>query len=64
MNEFKTVNIEYLAKLLHKTVRTIEIDVSRRPHTLPPRLALPGARRVLWLESDVLAWLEKHRSTP
>jgi predicted DNA-binding transcriptional regulator AlpA len=62
MKEFKTVDIDYMAKILHKTRRTLEVDVSRRPESLPPRLNIPKSRKVLWLESDVLDWLKKHRS--
>ena len=63
MREAKIVDIEYMATLLHKSIRTIEVDVTRRPETLPPRLVIPGSRKVLWLEADVFAWLEKCRVT-
>ena len=58
MMEPKLVDITYMAKLLHKTKRTVEVDVTRRPHTLPPRVRIPGSRKVLWREEDVLTWLE------
>jgi hypothetical protein len=51
------VGPEYLAPLLRRSVSTIKIDASRRPDSLPPRLKIPGSGRLLWLESDVLAWL-------
>ena len=63
MKEAKLVDIDYMAALLHKTKRTLEVDVTRRPETLPPRLIIPGSRKVLWLEADVFAWLEKCRVT-
>lgn len=59
--EPKLLMAKDLAKLLHKTQRTIEVDVTRRPKSLPPRLKIPGSRKVLWLESDVFAWLERCR---
>jgi predicted DNA-binding transcriptional regulator AlpA len=62
MKEFKTVDIDYMAKILHKTRRTLEVDVSRRPESLPPRLNIPGSRKVLWLEEDVFKWLQKCRT--
>jgi predicted DNA-binding transcriptional regulator AlpA len=62
MKEAKLVDIDYMVTLLHKTKRTLEVDVTRRPESLPPRLIIPGSRKVLWLESDVLAWLEKCRT--
>lgn len=59
--EPKLLNTKDLARLLRKAPRTIEVDVTRRPHSLPPRLRIPGSRRVVWLESDVLKWLESLR---
>ncbi len=60
-HEPKLLETKDLAKLLHKTQRTIEVDVTRRPNSLPPRLKIPGSRKVLWLESDVFAWLDRCR---
>lgn len=57
--DMKLLNVEDIAKLLHRTVRTVRADVTRRPETLPPRLEIEGSRRLLWLESDVAAWLEE-----
>ncbi|NBT76566.1 MAG: hypothetical protein EBT15_11515 [Betaproteobacteria bacterium] len=31
------------------------------PETLPPRFKIPGSNRVMWLEADVLAWIEEQR---
>lgn len=62
MNDKATIpNIvgpEYLSPLLHRTVATIRTDIRRRPESLPPRFIIPGSHRLLWVESDVLAWLE------
>lgn len=55
------VGPEYLVPLLHRSLLTIKADVSRRPETLPPRLRIPGSTKPLWLESDVLTWLESCR---
>jgi len=60
--EPKLVGPEYLANLLHKTVATIRADAQRRPQSLPPRMRIPDSRKLLWLEEDVLKWLDKHRS--
>lgn len=57
----KVVGPEYIANLLHKTVQTVRNDVQRRPKSLPPKLNIPDSRKLLWLESDVVAWLEKCR---
>ena len=60
--EPKLVGPEYLANLLHKTVATIRADAQRRPQSLPPRMRIPDSRKLLWLEEDVMKWLDKHRS--
>lgn len=57
----KTMGIEELAALLHRSVSTVATEVTKAPHKLPPRLRLPGSRRVLWLISDVEEWLRDHR---
>jgi predicted DNA-binding transcriptional regulator AlpA len=53
----KTLTAAELAAILHRKESTIKVDATRRPHTLPPRLKIPGTKRLLWLESDVSAWL-------
>jgi hypothetical protein len=55
--EPKLLTCSDLARLLHKSKRTIEVDVTRRPNALPPRLRIPGSRKVLWLEEDVYKWI-------
>ncbi len=58
----KTLTPEDLAPLLGRAVSTIKTDVRRRPNTLPPRLRIPGSNRVLWLEEDVVKWINRCRS--
>lgn len=57
----ETISIKELAKLLHRSPLTVAAEVTRAPHKLPPRLNLPGSRKVLFLKSDVEAWLHEHR---
>lgn len=59
----KTIGPEELSALIHREVATIKSDVNRRPDTLPPRLRIPGSKKLLWLESDVQEWLAKCRTT-
>ena len=61
MTNLKTLTPEDLAPLLGRSVSTIKTDVRRRPQTLPPRLRIPGTNRLLWLEQDVVEWIEKLR---
>lgn len=58
----KIVGIAYLAPLVGRAESTIRVDVSRRPETLPPRLVIPGSSKVMWLEEDVLAWIDSCRT--
>ena len=53
----QTLTIKDLATLLNRSPATIATEVSKAPHKLPPRLELPGSRRVLWLQSDVEEWI-------
>ena len=57
----KIVGVEYLADLLQRKVSTIRMDASRRPESLPPRLVIPGTRNLMWVEDDVLDWLNSFR---
>lgn len=42
-----------------RSAQTISKDLSRRPHTLPPVLRIPGCPAA-WLESTVIEWLKRH----
>lgn len=57
----QTLKASDLARLLGREESTIKADANRRPHTLPPRLHIPGTRSLLWLEEDVHAWLRQQR---
>lgn len=57
----KTLTAEDLSPLLGRAVSTIKTDVRRRPETLPPRLRIPGSTRLIWLERDVIDWINKCR---
>ena len=64
MNEaasFRTLNVTELSTLIHRAVPTIKSDINRKPESLPPRIVIPGSKKLVWLESDVFHWLEKCR---
>jgi hypothetical protein len=48
-----------LAELLHRSVKTVRLDATRRPEALPPRVVIPGARALLWRRRTVHAWLNQ-----
>jgi len=53
------LTVKELAEFLRMSVNTVKADVSRRPHVLPPRMKIPGSRRVLWRRIDVERWMEE-----
>lgn len=61
-NAPQVLTIDDLSALLHRSAKTIAAEVTKAPHKLPPRLRLPGSRKVLWLASDVEAWLRNCRT--
>lgn len=62
IDNIRMLRAEDLAPLLGRAASTIKTDVRRRPETLPPRFKVPGSNRLMWLEADVLAWIEQHRA--
>lgn len=55
------VGPEYLVPLLHRNLSTIKVDARRKPESLPPRLMIPGSSKLLWVEQDVIDWLNSFR---
>jgi len=62
--DLKMLTPEDLSRIIGRAASTIKVDARRRPHTLPPRIAIPGSNRLRWLEKDVLEWIDKHRQVP
>lgn len=61
MTALKMMKAEDLAPLLGRAVSTIKTDVRRRPDSLPPRLKIPGSNRLVWVEADVIEWINEQR---
>ena len=60
-NEVRTLTIDELAQIIHKSVASIRSDMSRHPERLPRWWKCPGgAKRPLWLVSTVEAFIEQH----
>lgn len=53
------IDIAGIARLLGRSPKTVAVDCSRRPDTLPPRFYMPGTKAIKWRVSDVRAWMEK-----
>lgn len=58
-----TVGLDYLVPLLHKPLSTLRTDINRRPESLPPRINIPGSRKILFFEAEVLEWINSFRHT-
>lgn len=50
-----TLDAKGLARLLHKSVKTILRNVSRSPHTLPP--FIKAGKNTIWFTEVVFNWL-------
>lgn len=59
-----TLDAEALGRVLKKSALSIQLDLGRAPHRLPPPIRIPGTRSALWLESTVLEWLQANQSQP
>lgn len=57
----KTLGVAELSVLIHRAVPSIKSDLTRKPESLPPRIKMPGSKRLLWLEHDVIEWLQMCR---
>lgn len=54
------LTLENLAEILQKSPAALYSTYARNKSSLPPRVALPGTRRVYFRRSDVEKWLAKH----
>jgi hypothetical protein len=60
-----TINIvgpEYLEPIMHLPVATIKVYARQFPERLPPRWKPPGGKKLLWLESDAIDWINACRT--
>jgi hypothetical protein len=58
LDDLATIGPAELGKLLGRSTKTIKMDVTRRPRTLPPRFQPPGTRAVIWRVVDVRRWMQ------
>ncbi len=58
-----TLDAAGLAAILHCAVETIVSNAHRAPGRLPPQIRT-GGRRLIWLTTDVMDWLEARRTGP
>jgi hypothetical protein len=60
ISSIKTIGVDELSTLIFRAVPTIKNDLYRKPNSLPPRIVMPGSKKLVWLESDVIDWMEKN----
>lgn len=53
------LGVEQLSTYLKKSVSSVRSDATRNPRSLPPLCRLPGTKRLLWREEDVVSWVAK-----
>ena len=58
MDDLETIDASQLGKLIGRSTKSIKLDASRKPHTLPPRFIIPGTRNLRWRVVDVRRWME------
>lgn len=55
------LNIDDLARLIHKKSTTIAVDRIRRPESLPPDCTPPLQKSPVWMLTAVLEWYTKYQ---
>lgn len=58
LEDQRMIDCSELGKLIGRSTKSIRIDASRRPDTLPPTFKIPGTAKLKWRVKDVRAWLE------
>lgn len=56
--ELETLTVEDIARILHRSVNSIHVAITRNLGGVPPSRVIPGLRRKIWLHSDVNNWLK------
>ena len=63
-----TLNIKQLSLEINLAIKTIRTTLVRNPTAIPPRLLIPGQKKLLWLRTDVENFysgqLRAHGSNP
>ena len=59
-DDHRLIGIDELSLMLDRSTNTLRVDSTRRPETLPPRVKLPGSRRILFKIGDVRKWIDDH----
>jgi predicted DNA-binding transcriptional regulator AlpA len=59
LEAFETIGPAELAELLGRSVKSIQIDTRRKPHTLPPLFVIPGTKLLRWRKSEIREWMQE-----
>lgn len=55
----QTITVEQLSEILGRSPKSISVDVTRNPDSLPPVLRVPGSRKIRFRLADVLRWMDE-----
>jgi len=55
-NESMMLDINQLSVEIYLSVKTIRSVLTNNPKSLPPRLIIPGQKKLLWLREDVVSF--------
>lgn len=58
------LNLDGLARLLHRDRATILADRCRAPERVPPAHKILGTKEPLWIRDEVMEWLRGHPDLP
>lgn len=56
--ELATISLEQVAMILQRSVKSIKVDVTRNPRSLPTIMRVPGSRKLVVRVADMQAWME------
>jgi len=62
LDHLKTIDVAEFARILKIKPRSLHARLSRQPDSLPRPVQCGHGKRLLWLESDVSAWLSSEVS--
>lgn len=56
--ELATLSLEQVAMILQRSVKSIKVDVTRNPHSLPTIMRVPHSRKLVVRAVDMQKWME------
>jgi hypothetical protein len=57
--ELRVLTIEEVAVILGRSAKSVRVDISRNPRSLPPVFRVPGSRKIKFRYVDVVKWMDE-----